>query len=103
MTTNTLGIENFHITLTFGVLNALCYYLPALLGDPVVPGWITPALPLTLNYLAPYAIGNDRTHALIALQMLVAVLFLIMGTTGLGRKLDPLTYNGWTYNLLQAF
>ncbi|ERJ83539.1 hypothetical protein HMPREF1987_00896 [Peptostreptococcaceae bacterium oral taxon 113 str. W5053] len=87
VTMSTLGIENFHIALTFGVLNALCYYLPALLGDPVVPGWITPALPLTLNYLAPYAIGNDRTHALIALQMLVAVLFLIMGTTGLGRKL----------------
>ncbi len=87
VTMSTLGIENFHIALTFGVLNAICYYLPALLGDPVVPGWITPALPLTLKYLAPYAIGPDRTHALIALQMLVAVLFLIMGTTGLGRKL----------------
>ncbi|MEM1484136.1 hypothetical protein V6615_04545 [Oscillospiraceae bacterium PP1C4] len=83
----------FLMALTFGILNAICYYLPSLLGDPVVPGWITPALPLTLNYLSTwavpdYATGNvDRIHAMIALQMLVAVSFLIMGATGLGRKL----------------
>lgn len=35
----------FLMSLTFGVFNAICYYLPSLLGDPVVPGWITPALP----------------------------------------------------------
>ena len=86
----------FLMTLTFGALNALCYYLPSLLGDPVVPGWITPALPLTLTYLnqwslPDYATGNvDRIYAMIALQMLVALLFLIMGTTGLGRKLVEL-------------
>ncbi len=83
----------FLMALTFGFLNAVCYYLPSLLGDPVVPGWITPALPLTLRYLSDwqvpdYATGNvDRIHAMIALQMLVALSFLIMGATGLGRKL----------------
>lgn len=83
----------FLMALTFGVMNALMYYMPALLGDPVVPGWITPALPLTLRYLndwamPDYATGNvDRIHAMIALQMLVALSFLIMGVTGLGRKL----------------
>lgn len=83
----------FLMALTFGVLNAVCYYLPSLLGDPVVPGWITPALPLTLNYLSAwavpdYATGNvDRIHAMIALQMLVALSFLIMGSTGIGRWL----------------
>ncbi len=87
ITMTTLGVDNFYIALTFGVLNALCYYLPALLGDPVVPGWITPALPLTIMYLTAFNIGPDRTHAMIALQMLVGVLFLIMGTTGLGKKL----------------
>ena len=87
ITMNILGLDNFHIALTFGVMNALCYYLPALLGDPVVPGWITPALPLTITYLTTYTIGVERIHALIALQMLVALLFLIMGTTGLGKKL----------------
>ena len=83
----------FLMSLTFGVLNAICYYLPSLLGDPVVPGWITPALPLTLKYLAQwelpnYATGNvDRVYAMIALQMVVALFFLVMGVTGIGRKL----------------
>ncbi len=83
----------FLMALTFGVLNACCYYLPALLGDPVVPGWITPALPLTLKFLQQWEIPNyatgqvDRIYAMIALQMLVALSFLIMGATGLGRKL----------------
>lgn len=86
----------FLIALTFGVLNALCYYLPSLLGDPVVPGWITPALPLTLIYLGQWAVpdfaaGNvDRIYAMIALQMTVALFFLVMGVTGLGRKLVEL-------------
>lgn len=83
----------FLMSLTFGILNAICYYLPSLLGDPVVPGWITPALPLTLNYLSAWALPNyatgnvDRIYAMIALQMLVALFFLIMGATGLGRML----------------
>ena len=93
---SSLGLtENgaFLMSLTFGVFNAICYYLPALLGDPVVPGWITPALPLTLKYLEQYALPDygagqvDRIYAMIALQMLVALSFLIMGATGLGRKL----------------
>lgn len=87
VTMSVFGIEDFYIALTFGVLNGLCYYLPALLGDPVVPGWITPALPLTINYLSTYAIGTERVQAMIALQMLVAILFLVMGTTGIGKKL----------------
>jgi len=83
----------FLMSLTFGILNAICYYLPSLLGDPVVPGWITPALPLTLNYLNQwdlpnYATGSvDRIYGMISLQMLVALFFLIMGATGLGRRL----------------
>lgn len=83
----------FLMSLTFGVFNAICYYLPALLGDPVVPGWITPALPLTLRFLEQWALPDyaagqvDRIYAMIALQMLVALSFLIMGATGLGRKL----------------
>lgn len=63
----------FLMALTFGVLNAICYYLPSLLGDPVVPGWITPALPLTLKFLQQWDLPNyatgqvDRIYAMIAL------------------------------------
>ena len=45
------------------------------------------------NYLSAYALPDyatgevDRIYAMIALQMLVALSFLIMGATGLGRKL----------------
>ncbi|MCD8121474.1 MAG: hypothetical protein LUE65_04440 [Clostridiales bacterium] len=89
----------FLMSLTFGILNAICYYLPSLLGDPVVPGWITPALPLTLNYLSAwalpdYAAGNvDRIYAMIALQMMVALFFLVMGATGIGRALVNIVPN----------
>ena len=91
-----LGItaeQAFLIALTFGVMNALCYYIPALLGDPVVPGWITPALPLTISFLSQYAVPDfatgqvDRIYAMIALQLVVALMFLVMGVGGLGRRL----------------
>ncbi|NMA93553.1 MAG: hypothetical protein GX975_02705 [Clostridiales bacterium] len=83
----------FLMSLTFGIMNACCYYLPSLLGDPVVPGWITPSLPLTISYLSQWPVPNfatgdvSRVHAHIALQMLVALFFLVMGVTGIGRKL----------------
>ena len=51
----------FLMSLSFGVFNAICYYLPSLLGDPVVPGWITPMLPLTLKYLEQWEIPNYAT------------------------------------------
>ena len=87
VTMEVLGVEYFHIALTFGIINALMYAVPAHLGDPVVPGWITPALPLTIAYLSGYAIGPERIHAMIALQFMVALMFFIMGTTGIGKKL----------------
>ncbi|WP_459129730.1 hypothetical protein [Guggenheimella bovis] len=89
----------FLMSLTFGILNAICYYLPSLLGDPVVPGWITPALPLTIKYLGEWSLPNyatgdvNRIHAMIALQMIVAAFFLVMGAAGLGRKLVEIVPN----------
>ena len=91
-----LGIDAnqaFLIALTFGIMNALCYYIPALMGDPVVPGWITPGLPLVIAFLSQWAIPDfatgqvDRIHAMIALQLTVAVIFFIMGIGGIGRRI----------------
>jgi len=56
------------------------------LGDPVVPGWITPSVPLTIAFLSNYIIGPDRTQALIALQFEVGIIFLVFGITGLANK-----------------
>ncbi|UMZ73762.1 solute carrier family 23 protein [Natranaerofaba carboxydovora] len=87
ITIDVLGVDSFEIALTFAVVNAIMYAVPAHFGDPVVPGWITPALPLTIAYLSDFAIGPERIHAMIALQLVVALLFFIMGMTGLGAKL----------------
>lgn len=62
------------------------YILHATLGDPVVPGWITPTLPLTLGYLTMFDKGPQRIQAMIALQLLVAIIFLFMGVTKLANK-----------------
>ncbi len=68
------------------IIETFLYILHCTLGDPVVPGWITPTLPLTLAYLSQFEIGQERTQAMIALQMLVAVVFLFMGITKLAER-----------------
>jgi hypothetical protein len=56
----------FEIAITIVILNGFLYTWHAHLGDPVVPGWITPAIPLLLLWLnvsrgrATYA----RSHCL---------------------------------------
>ena len=84
--TEHLGIS-FELAWSMVIINGILYNLHALLGDPVVPGWITPSIPLTIVYLSKFTIGIDRIHALIALQILVACIFIIMGITGLAGKL----------------
>ncbi|GAB6138527.1 hypothetical protein [Halanaerobaculum tunisiense] len=84
--TQTMGFS-FELALSMVIINGLLYNLHVLLGDPVVPGWITPAIPLVLGFLEKYSIGVPRIHAVIALQMMVGVIFLIMGVTGWANKL----------------
>jgi len=86
MLTECLGIP-FELAWSMVIINGLLYNLHALLGDPVVPGWITPSIPLTMAYLTRFEIGPERIQALIALQLLVAFIFLFMGITGLAGKL----------------
>lgn len=68
------------------IIETFLYMLHCTLGDPVVPGWITPTLPLTLAYLSGFEKGPERTQAMIALQLLVAAVFLFMGITKLAEK-----------------
>ena len=86
MLTEGLGIP-FELARSMVIINGLLYNLHALLGDPVVPGWITPSIPLTMAYLTRFEIGPGRIQALIALQLLVAFIFLFMGISGLAGKL----------------
>ena len=41
----------FEIALTIVLFHEITYCLHQLLGDPIISGWITPAIPLTIGYL----------------------------------------------------
>ena len=77
----------FEIALTIVLFHEITYCLHQLLGDPIISGWITPAIPLTIGYLSKYTIGMERLEALIALQVSVGVLFLILGLTGVAQAI----------------
>jgi len=84
--TEVLGVS-FELAWSMVIINGLLYSVHSLLGDPVVPGWITPSIPLTIAFLNDYTLGVERIQALIALQLLVGILFIIMGLTGFAGKL----------------
>ena len=75
------------------VIAGIGYLLPALLGVPLVPGWITPAIPVVLLYLQNFEPGPEAVRAMFALQLEVFVIFLFLGLTGLGDRLVKLIPN----------
>jgi hypothetical protein len=75
----------FEAALAIVVLNGILYLLHHLLGDPVIPGWITPAIPLLALYLNEFPL-EERVHALIAFQLLLGVFSIVLGATGLASK-----------------
>ena len=78
----------FQVAVVIVLINTLGVLLHPTAGDPVFSGWITPAIPLTLAYLSQF--GDDpisRLHALRALQYTVCLIFIILGVTGLARKI----------------
>ena len=83
--TELLGMP-FEAALAVVMLNGLLYLTHHLLGDPVVPGWITPAIPLLIAYCQTFPVGPERVHALIAFQLLLGLFCIGLGITGLSRK-----------------
>lgn len=77
----------YEAALAFTFVAGFCYILPALLGVPLVPGWITPAIPVVLLYLKGFEPGPEAIKAMFALQIEVAAIFLFLGVTRLGSKL----------------
>ena len=75
------------------VIAGIGYLLPALLGVPLVPGWITPAIPVVLLYLQNFEPGPEAVQAMFALQVEVFIIFLFLGLTGLGNKLITIIPN----------
>ena len=83
----------YEAALAFCVIAGIGYLLPALMGVPLVPGWITPAIPVVLLYLQNFEPGPEAVRAMFALQVEVFIIFLVLGLTGLGNKLVTLIPN----------
>lgn len=77
----------YEAALAFTFVAGICYLLPALLGVPLVPGWITPAIPVVLLYLKGFEPGPEAIKAMFVLQIEVTIIFLFLGVTRLGSKL----------------
>ncbi|QKJ21383.1 solute carrier family 23 protein [Poseidonibacter lekithochrous] len=77
----------YEAALAFTFIAGIGYILPSLLGVPLVPGWITPAIPVVLLYLKGFEPGPEAIKAMFALQIEVTLIFLILGVTRLGSKL----------------
>ncbi|MED3552928.1 hypothetical protein [Cytobacillus praedii] len=73
-----LGIP-FELAIAFVVINNFLYLLHTHFGDPSIAGWITAGIPLYVGFLVGFPEGEARILALIALQLTVALIFLLMG------------------------
>ncbi len=83
--TEYLGIP-YELAWSCIIIEIFLYTLHCTLGDPVIPGWITPSLPLTLLFLKGFDMGPDRIHAMMALQIEIGLIFIIMGITKMADK-----------------
>lgn len=94
--TDYLGLP-YELAWSCVILEVFMYMFHGWLGDPVVPGWITPTLPFTLAFLEGFEKGSERIQAMTAIQLLVACIFIFMGVTRLADKfvrLVPVSVKG---------
>ncbi len=80
----------FEVALAIVILNGLLYLTHHLLGDPVIPGWITPAIPLIIAYCSMFPEGPERVHALIAFQLTLGIFSIFLGVTKLSNRVVSL-------------
>lgn len=80
---------SFEMALSIVIVHEALYLVNNFLGDPLVGGWITPGLPLIVVYLYQQS-GPNRIWALLSLELVLGLMFFILGITGLGAKLVKL-------------
>ncbi|MGV0368626.1 hypothetical protein ACUY29_07545 [Corynebacterium aurimucosum] len=91
--TEALGMP-YEAALAVVMLNGLLYLTHHILGDPVVPGWITPAIPLLTVYIQTFPEGEQRIWALISFQLMLGIFSLTLGITGWASKVVRLIPSG---------
>lgn len=87
-----LGMS-YEVALAIVIINGTLYLAHVTFGDPVVPGWVTPAIPLLIVYVETFAPGVERMQALIAFQMLFGGFCIFIGVTGLAKRVISLIPN----------
>ncbi len=80
----------FEVALAIVILNGFLYTWHTFLGDPVIPGWITPAIPLLVGYCLLFPAGQERMQALVAFEMTLGIFAIILGLTGIAGKIISL-------------
>ncbi len=90
----TLGIP-IEVAVLMVMINNFFYLWHTSFGDPSIAGWITPGIPIYVAYfesfttsvVGPTGVYIERVQALIAVQLVLAIIFLVLGVSGLGRTL----------------
>ncbi|ARK28879.1 solute carrier family 23 protein [Halalkalibacter krulwichiae] len=76
---------SYEAALAVAIIYLITMLMGPVMGVPLVPGFITAAIPLVIIFLGNFEPGPEAIKALVALQLSVAFIFLILGITGLGR------------------
>ena len=76
----------FEMALSMVFVHELLYMVNNTLGDPLIGGWITPAVPLITAFLLNYE-GPDRMYALVGMELILGLMYVILGVTGIATKL----------------
>nr|WP_321464489.1 hypothetical protein [uncultured Desulfobulbus sp.] len=90
--TGKLGMS-FEVALAIVILNGSLYLAHVTFGDPVIPGWVTPAIPLLIAYIETFAPGPERIQALIAFELTFGLFCVLLGATGLAKRFVALIPN----------
>ncbi len=99
--TGKLGMS-FEVALAIVVLNGTLYLAHVTFGDPVVPGWVTPAIPLLIAYVETFSQGVERMQALISFELTFGLFCIFIGATGLARKVIRLIPNAVQSGILMG-
>lgn len=83
----------YEAALAVAIIYLFTMLMGPVVGVPLVPGFITPAIPLVVIFLGNFEPGPEAIKAMVALQLMVAIIFLVLGITGLGEKIVVLLPN----------
>ena len=76
----------FEMALSIVFVHELLYMVNNTMGDPLIGGWITPAVPLITTFLLNFE-GTDRMYALVGIELILGLMYVILGITGIATKI----------------